>query len=73
MAILSTEWIYERFNVKIVVVMRYPAGFIGSLKKTGRTIPFSVLVSQKEKPNSHLGAFIPMIENYTRQPPGIIN
>lgn len=73
MAILSTEWLYERFNAKIVVVMRHPAGFIGSLKKAGWTIPFSGLLSQKEKLNSHLGDFIPIIENYTRQPPGIID
>ena len=34
-ALLSAEWLAERFSMDVVVLIRHPAGFAGSLKRLG--------------------------------------
>jgi hypothetical protein len=47
-ALFSTEWIYENFNCKIVVLIRHPAAFVGSLKIKNWNFDFNNLKNQPQ-------------------------
>lgn len=56
LAFLSAPWISQTFDASVVVLVRHPAGFAGSLKAAGWTFPFDHLLSQEsliEGPLSH--------------------
>ena len=41
MAFFSAEWLAERFDMNVVMVVRHPAAFVSSIKKLGWHHPFS--------------------------------
>jgi hypothetical protein len=43
-ALLSAEWLAERFGMEVVVLVRHPAGFAGSLKRLGWRHRFSTFL-----------------------------
>jgi len=45
-AFLSAGWLAETFDMDVVVIIRHPAAFAGSLKKANWEFPFSHLLSQ---------------------------
>ncbi len=65
-AILSAEWIYKTFGADVVIVLRHPAAFIGSLKTAGWAIPFPHLLEQKRMLNMYFNEFIPKLESYSK-------
>jgi hypothetical protein len=73
MAILSAEWIYNTFNADVVIVMRNPLAFIGSIKKAGWSQPISSLLSKKKMAVNHFNEFIPTIEKFANHPPDLID
>lgn len=73
MAILSAEWIYRTFNADVVVVLRHPAAFVGSLKTAGWAIPFNDLLAQERMLSENFSEFIPQIKQYSQFPPDIID
>nr|WP_272506792.1 sulfotransferase [Salinibacter ruber] len=46
LALLSAEWLYEQFDLDVVVMIRHPVAFAGSLKVKGWTFPFQDLLDQ---------------------------
>lgn len=45
-AIFSANWLAERFDMDVVVLVRHPAAFVGSLKLLNWQIPFRHLLNQ---------------------------
>lgn len=48
LALLSAGWLYERYGLQVVCMIRHPLSFVGSLKKAGWTFGFENLYDQKE-------------------------
>lgn len=48
LALLSAGWLYERYGLQVVCMIRHPLSFVGSLKKAGWTFGFENLYEQKE-------------------------
>ena len=46
MAFFSAEWLAERFDMDVVMVIRHPAAFVSSIKKLGWQHPFSHFLEQ---------------------------
>jgi hypothetical protein len=56
-AIMSADWLYKKFDMKVVVSVRHPAAFVSSLKIKGWKFDFNQLLSQKELVDKHLSEF----------------
>lgn len=46
LALFSAEWLTRQFDIDVLVMIRHPAGFAGSLKKKDWRFPFNDLLSQ---------------------------
>ena len=46
-AVFSAEWLAQRFNMDVVVLIRHPAAFAGSLKKVKWSHPFEHFIEQQ--------------------------
>ncbi len=46
MAVFSTEWLAAQFAMAVVVCVRHPAAFAGSVKRFGWSTPFAELLAQ---------------------------
>jgi hypothetical protein len=53
-AVFSMPWFVERFHVRIVVTIRHPAAFAGSLKRLGWKFDFKDLLDQPLLMRDHL-------------------
>lgn len=47
LALLSAGWMYERYGLRVVCMVRSPLGFVASLKKMGWRFDFRELASQE--------------------------
>lgn len=56
-ALLSAGWLYERYNLKVICMIRNPLAFAGSLKKQGWDFDFKNFLDQKELMNRWLKPF----------------
>lgn len=45
-AFFSAEWLAKRFDFKVIVMIRHPAAFVGSIKVKGWSFPFSHFLRQ---------------------------
>jgi hypothetical protein len=45
-AVFSSEWLVQRFNMTVVIVIRHPAAFVSSIKKLNWKHPFSHFLQQ---------------------------
>ena len=61
-ALLSAGWLYERYNLKVVCMIRNPLAFAGSLKKQGWDFDFNNFLQQEELMKSWLSGFKDEIE-----------
>ncbi|GAB4314137.1 MAG: sulfotransferase domain-containing protein [Bacteroidales bacterium] len=48
LAIMSTEWIANKFNARVVIMVRHPAAFVASIKVKKWTHPFDHFTSQPD-------------------------
>ena len=48
MAFFSAEWLAQRFDMNVVMVIRHPAAFVSSIKKLKWTHPFSHFLEQPD-------------------------
>lgn len=46
-ALLSAEWLYKNYHLKVVVIVRHPAAFVASLKHADWHFPFEHLTQQE--------------------------
>jgi len=73
MALFSAEWIAAEFDAQVVVIVRHPAAFAGSLKVDGWTHPFSHFVNQPALMEDHLEPFREEIEAFAREEQEILD
>lgn len=56
-ALLSAGWLYERYHLKVICMIRNPLAFAGSLKKQGWDFDFYNLLDQQELLDTWLSPF----------------
>ena len=56
-ALFSSEWLASKFNMDVVVLIRHPAAFAGSVKNKNWGINFSQFLDQKLLMDDHLYPF----------------
>jgi len=72
-AIFSTEWLASRFNMDVVVLIRHPAAFAGSLKRNNWSFQFSNFLKQPLLMKDHLYPFQSEITEYANKKHDIID
>lgn len=72
-AIFSAEWLASYFNFQVVILIRHPAAFVGSIVEKGWSHNFQHFLDQPLLMNQHLEAFRPEIEYFAKHPQGIID
>lgn len=65
-AFFSTEWLAKKFNMEVIILIRHPAAFAGSLKVARWYFPFEHLLAQKLLIRDHLQEFRDEIETYAK-------
>lgn len=65
-AVFSAEWLCNTFGMDVVVTIRHPITFAGSLKRLGWTHPFSDFLKQPLLMRDHLEEFTDEIEWFAR-------
>lgn len=56
-AVLSSAWLADELDARVVVMVRHPAAFAYSLKRKGWTFPFNHLLEQPRLMEKHLETF----------------
>jgi len=72
-AVFSAEWLASTFNMDVVVLIRHPAAFAGSLKNLNWTYPFSHFLEQSLLMKDHLSPFEKEIREYAKRKHDIID
>jgi len=62
-AIFSAEWLADRFDMDVVVMIRHPAGFVSSLIRNDYRFPFKDFLYQEKLMDSYLASFLVEIQN----------
>lgn len=73
MAVFSAEWLASRFNMDVIVLIRHPAAFTGSLKRLNWKCPFSDLLKQPLLIKDHLYPFESEIKEYANKEHDIVD
>lgn len=71
-AVFSTPWLVERFDVRPVVVVRHPAAFAGSIVNRGWDHPFRHFLEQPLLMRDHLAPYADDIERAAAEPPSLL-
>jgi len=66
-AVLSSAWLADEFDLQVVVMVRHPAAFAYSLKQKDWTFPFDHLLGQPRLMEQHLGPFRDEIVRFNKQ------
>ena len=72
-AIFSAEWLSKSFGMDVVVIIRHPAAFAGSLKKVGWSHPFGHYLQQPLLMKHHLYEFRSEIEEFSKTEKDIVD
>ena len=72
-ALFSAGWLSHRFDMDVVVLVRHPAAFAGSLKAAHWPHPFQHFLAQEELIERYLTGFRQEIEEQARNPGDIID
>jgi hypothetical protein len=72
-AVLSSEWLAERFDMRVIVLIRHPAAFVSSLKVKSWTFPFSHFLEQPLLLRDWLQPFEGQIRDYTHDEREIVD
>ena len=71
-ALFSAEWLAERFNMDVVIIIRHPAAFVSSLKRLNWPHPFAHFLRQPILMSRWLLPFEREIAEFTRVEKGIV-
>jgi hypothetical protein len=63
-ALFSAEWLADAFDMNVVVMIRHPAAFAGSVKAKNWRFPFEHFLQQPLLMRDRLAAYAPEIESY---------
>jgi len=72
-AIFSAEWLQGTFGMDVIVVIRHPAAFVGSLKKARWSFRFNQFLEQPLLMQHHLRRFQPEIADFARRTVSIVD
>jgi len=73
LALLAAEWLEEQFDLEVVVMIRHPAAFAGSLKVKNWTFPFDDLLSQPQLMAHLLGAWRTEVTSFAETERNIVD
>lgn len=65
-ALFSAEWLANKFNMDVIVLIRHPAAFVGSIKSADWSHPFNHFLEQPLLMDRHLNKYRQTIEEYSR-------
>lgn len=63
LALLLAEWLHETFDMEVVLLVRHPGAFAGSLKKGQSAFPFEDLLEQEKLMSTYLSSYRPQVES----------
>lgn len=72
-ALFSAEWLAQRFNMKVIVMIRHPAAFASSLKRLNWQFDFANWLKQDLLMQNLLSPFQDQIQEYARNKKDIID
>jgi len=72
-ALFSAEWLAERFGMEVVVMIRHPAAFAGSLKRLGWTFDFRNWADQPMLLRDRLGPYAERIRDSAEHPLDLVD
>ncbi|MBU2929554.1 sulfotransferase [Winogradskyella psychrotolerans] len=72
-ALLSAEWLYQSFNLDVVILIRHPAAFIASIKVKEWEFDFNNFLNQPELMNSLLKPYREPIALYANNKHSIVD
>lgn len=72
-AVFSAEWLAETFDMDVVVLIRHPAAFAGSLKRLHSTHPFADFLAQPLLMRDHLYPFESEIKQFAETEHDVID
>ena len=72
-AVFSADWLAETFGMDVVVLIRHPAAFVGSIKKAGWSFRFEQLLEQPLLMKHHLAGFRREIETLAHEAGDIVD
>lgn len=72
-ALLSAEWLEEVYEARVVVMVRHPAAFVGSLKVKNWTFPFEDLLNQSDAMRNHFGPYRRKVLQYAQTDKDIVD
>lgn len=72
-AVFSAEWLAKRFDMDVVVIIRHPAAFVGSIKKVKWSHPFNHFLQQPLLMQHHLYEYKSEIEEFSKTEKDIID
>jgi len=72
-AVFSAEWLARSFDMDVVVLIRHPAAFVGSIKKAKWTHPFDHFLQQPLLIQHHLCEYRSEIEEYSKTDKNIVD
>lgn len=67
-AVFSAEWLADRFGMDVLVMIRHPAAFVGSVLRMGWTHDFGEFLEQEALMREHLEPYRAEIETFVREP-----
>jgi len=71
-SIFSSEWIYENYNSKNIILIRNPYSFVSSLIKNNWSFDFNNLLKQDNLLNTELNSYKELIIQFSREEKPII-
>lgn len=71
-ALFSAEWLASKFNMQVLILIRHPAAFVGSLKTKNWSHPFAHFLNQPLL-MEQLAQFRPEIEKFAKNEQDIID
>jgi hypothetical protein len=72
-ALLSAEWLAKTFDMDVVVLIRHPAAFVGSLLKAQWPHPFDHFLQQPRLMERLLSDYHDQIKRFSESDPAIID
>lgn len=72
-ALFSAPWLASRFDMSVIVLIRHPAAFAGSMKKVGWTHPFGHFLRQPLLMDEYLAEYRADIEEFSRNEKDIVD
>jgi len=73
LALVSSEWLADRFGMAVVIMIRHPAAFVSSIKKLNWRYAFEDFLSDRALMADHLASFEAELEAQVRRPGDVVS